>query len=481
MLGVGAQWPPESEEVRIDGYRRFEEMYSGDHRKAFAERVSQFLYNKGGDGLTWLTLDYPKSIVEIPAELMVGQPPVISYEDPELNNAWRGIASRSRWDAALLELAQDAGMRGDAVIAARYGEEGVVVEPRPAYVYFPTLSPDNVRVIREECIAWERPFEGKIIIRVDRYKPGRSSPYVSGILTREAYLLNGQKRLGRRMIGAELARVLGEDEEEEAIGLERSPLVHYPNTRPGNKFFGSSDLGGGLPTLFQAVDHRLSEMDRTLDKHGSPKMSGPASLIDKNGMVNLASDFFGVSPGQAPPQYLTWDSQQIAQFKQLEAIIEEILKHSRISKLLMGFVNGASYDSARAYKMQLAPTLSKVDKKTTYLDASTREIVRVAVAMETGRSYLNTPEPNIRWRHGLPKDLTEMATTNSQRIANGTLSRHTATMAELDCDEQTATNERAKVLAEQQSFGGAAPAPPSKIPTPEDKAPAADEGSEETR
>jgi len=460
VLETGAQWPPDRE--RIEGYRRFECLYRGDHRSAFKEKVASLLFNKGGDGLTWLALDYPRTIVDIPADLLVGAPPVISYEDKTLNAAWQDIAERSRFDACLLELAQDKGMRGDAVIEARGLGENVLIEPKPAYCYFPELSLDNVREVRGEALAWSRGFEGMTVVRVDRYTPGK--------ISREAYVLDGMK-MGRRIIGAQLSRVLGPGVPEESrTGVERSTLVHVPNTRGSNDFFGRSDLGGGLVTLFEEVDERLSQIVRILDKHASPKMAGPANLIDQDGNVNLLADYFGVSGNQPVPQYLTWDAQLIAAFEAYKAVKDEIFRHSQISPLLAGYVNGASYDSGRAYKMQLAPTLAKTARKGLYLDAGLREAVRLAVAIYTGKSYSDTPAPNIRWRDGLPKDLQEMATTNGQRIEKGTLSRRSAIMSEMDCDEATADNEIARIDAENKPLAPSLMAPEINTSTPEHEA-----------
>jgi hypothetical protein len=130
-------------------------------------------------------------------------------------------------------------------------------------------------------------------------------------------------------------------------------------------------------------------------------------------------------------------------------VIEEIWKHSQISPLLAGYVNGASYDSSRAFRLQMAATLLMMARAGLYLHAATSDVVRVALALKLGQTFAETPAPNIRWRDGLPKDLAELAQTNSTRIATGTLSRHTAIMAELDCDEATAAAELAKAEAEK--------------------------------
>jgi hypothetical protein len=87
MIATGTQWPPDSE--RINDYRRFLALYDGDHRDAFIEKVAAQIYK--GDALTYLTCNYPRTIVNIPADLLVGAPPVISYEE----RAQRSLAKDS--------------------------------------------------------------------------------------------------------------------------------------------------------------------------------------------------------------------------------------------------------------------------------------------------------------------------------------------------------------------------------------------------
>lgn len=465
MWEKGQEWPPDKE--RIANYRKYEALYEGRHAEVFKDTVDA-VPDAVGDKRTKLVLDYPRSIVDIPAELLVGQPPVISYEDPILNASWQGIADRSDWDPTLLEMTQDAGKLGDAVLLARRTAQGARLEAKPAYCYFPELADGDVRAVRSEALAWQETVDGKKVVRVDRFD--------SVSIRREAYYLDTLK-LGDRLTSAEIRPLLGKDPEVELHGLARSALVHLPNTRSSNQFFGRSDLGGGLPALFEEANYRLTQIARILDKHASPKMAGPSSFIGEDGRVDLAQDYFGIGQGQTAPQYLVWNAQLEIAIKQLEVVFEEILKHSKISKLLMGFVNGASYDSARAYKMQLTPTLGKVDRKAIYLDRACSVAVRVAVALDLGRAYSEVPPPNIRWRLGLPKDLSEMATTNNLRIQSRTLSRRSAVMAEMDCDEATAENELDLVAQDEERFGmgtATAPAPEKKQPLHVETAPASE-------
>lgn len=466
------EWP--ADQGRISRYLAFERLYKGEHHKAFAARVNQQLAIAGRDGLTFLALDYPKTIVDIPADLLVGHSPVISFDqDPDLNETWTGIANRSNFDALILEAVQDGRFRGDAVFTARpIGADGqALIETKPAYSYYPELDPDNVRNVLSENLAWKREFEGRDVLRVDRYQPDQ--------IVREGYLLTPAGKVVRPIIGAELNRLLGGGDPIIPSGVDVPPLAHFPNTRASNEFFGRSALGGGLPGLFEEIDVRLSQTSIILDKHADPKMAGPPLAVGPDGrVIGWELGYIQIEDGNQLPRHLVWDAQLIAAFKQYENLKDEIFRHAQICPILAGYVNGARYDSGRAFRMQMAPTLSLVNRTGLYLAPPLRLIVRIAVAIERKVPLATVPEPNIRWRDGLPKDLAEMAQTNSQRIAAGTLSRESAIQMEMECNRATAQGEMSRWAAEQERFGAPAQPAAPEIPTPV-PAPAVAAGSEE--
>jgi SPP1 Gp6-like portal protein len=442
-------WP--ADKKRLERYWLYEQLYDGEHADAFEAKLKKPIKNAAGDGLTWLEFDYPRMIVDVSTNLLVGEPPVISYEDDELNEALRKVMERSRFGAALLEVAQSAAMHGDSVMVTRMTEEGVVVEPKPAYCYFPEQNPDNCREVLSEQLAWVREYADTEVLRVDRYTPGE--------ITREAYWMDGPK-VGLRIFGPDLEILLDDEPETIQTGLsDRNNLVHVPNQRKASDLFGRSDLGGGLPSLFEEINWRASQISVILDRHADPKMSGPKISrppgSDPRKPIDLSEhSYIEVTDGTSLPQYLIWDAQLISATAQYERCKAEILRHSETAAVLAGEIKGARFDSARAYRIQLAPTLAKNSRKRTHLDPAIKEILRIAVAIELRRSYADTPPPNVKWRDGLPKDTSEASQTENNRIASKTTSRLSAIRRLDDCDEQTAMDELARIEDEHQKFGG---------------------------
>lgn len=435
---------------RMARYRLFDLLYDGEHEEAFSDKLAEPKKSAGGDGLTWLELDYPRIIVDVSTNLLVGETPVISYEDEELNNTLRDILERSRFAATIVEVAQAAAKRGDGVMVATWTDSGVVIEPKPAYSYFPEQHPDNCRCVLSEQLAWARNWGDRRVLRVDRYLPG--------LIHREAYLLSKADKVGRRLTGSDLDDVLGgEPELVETMLLDRNTLVHVPNQRGDHDYFGRSDLGGGLPSLFEEINWRVSQISRILDKHADPKMFGPqlgGPASKKNGVIDLRQvSYIEIGNDSPIPQYLVWDAQLIQAIEQYKRVEAEILRHSETAAVLAGKIEGARFDSARAYRIQLAPTLAKNSRKRGHLDPAIKEICRIAVAMTLGLPYAAVPAPSVKWRDGLPKDTAEASQTENNRIASKTSSRLSAIRRLDDCDEQTALAEMARIEAEQATLG----------------------------
>lgn len=468
------RWPAEPQ--RLNRYRRYEQLYRGEHHKAFAERVNMKLYKMARKGMGFLELDYPRTIVDIPADLLVGASPVISYRKAHLNDALKRVMDRSRFDSILREAVQDAGFRGDALFVVRQSVRGVVVEPKPAYTYFPEIDCDNCREALTEQLAWMREYNGEKILRVDRYLPGA--------IAREAYRLIGNE-VGPKFTGSKLVEIL-QGPPIVPTGIEdRNTLVHFPNVRSSNSFLGISDYDGGLHTLFEEIDVRATQISQILDRHADPKMSGPPLRLPPgaNGTLDFSTlNYFPVGSNDASPEYVTWDAQLQAAFQQYKNLADEIFRHSGICPMLAGYVTGARYDSGRAFRMQLAPTLLKVSRKALYLEPAVKETLRLAVAMELGLDYEDVDAPNIRWRDGLPKDLAQDSQTENNRIASQTTSRLDAIRRLDDCDEETALAVLDQIEAEQQRFGGVKRPPEiqtSETEEPADELEAVDESEED--
>lgn len=469
MIQKDADWPPEESRQRISGYKDYRALYEGRHKdvaeidKAIDIRIAM----QGSDILTYLVHDLPRLVVNIPVNLLISKSPVVSYPtetDPvtgeeresKFGAALHRIMKRSKIQATILEHVQDTSILGDGVLLVTGDKGSAKIEAKPAYCYFPTQDPDDAKSATQESLAWEREWDGDKVIRVDRYVPG--------YIVREAYKKNGDK-VGERLPDEVVEEMTGMPALAAIGPPDANRLIHVANNPSTNSYFGQSDLGGGLPSLFDEVNERASQIARILDKHAAPKLAGPAIYQDPKGRVQL-EEYIQTVDGEAP-KYITWDAQLQAAFMHLDRVVENLFACAEVSKALAYMVQGARYDSAPAAQMTFAQTLAKTARKRLYHDYGLKEAFQIAVAVELGMRYEDVPEPNIRWRDGLPKDMNRDALTEEIRLRSGTTSLVDAIRRLDDCDEKTAR----QTIIEQEKLGSTEPAqnqdPATKEPAEE--------------
>jgi hypothetical protein len=212
-------------------------------------------------------------------------------------------------------------------------------------------------------------------------------------------------------------------------------LWHIPNVRHGSHYWGSSEFSGGMESLLDSYNERLSEIHRALSKHSDPKVLLPEGVLDNEGNVNWRQlGAIELPPGTTSDaiKYLVWDPQLIPAFKELEVLGELIYKTSEISPAIFGEDKAGSIESGRAMRFRFMRTLSKIARRRLYWDKALREIL---VAMQSlaavyGQKYgdgLEVVEPrekvSIIWQDGLPEDALEAIQAEVQRVDAGLSSR----------------------------------------------------------
>lgn len=441
-----AEWPPPGHAERFDRYANFKKLFKSGVNEVLSKRIDYRLdrcTNKALAETCAIVLDYPRLMSLVCANLLVGEPPLIFFSDNSHNEAWQHIANESDLWPTLLEAAVSTSYHGDGVLMARRRDDGeVVVEAKPAYTWFPELSADQCREVRKHVFAWELDAGGRKVLRVDEY--------LGGECRRTVYEKPKALRVGAQITGRKAEEIIG-GPEIVSTGLSVPPIVHLPNLRSPDEYFGESDYTPGLLTLFGAACNRISQIDLILDLHAEPKMAGP-DITDPNGDVNpMAVQYYTIEGGGADfhPRYITWDAKLDSAYKHLEKICEEILAQSEISRVLIGWVNGARYDSAQAFKLQFVPTLAKTARKRTYADPALKRVARMAVALKLGKPLKEIPFPLIQWQDGLPQDALQSAQVEQIRLLSGTTSVMSAIQRQDSCTEAAAQEEMDQIALEK--------------------------------
>lgn len=442
-------WPPAGDGDRLARYARYQDLFEGNHARAF-ENLSAFVPSRRRR-IIYLTANYAGLISKLSADLLFGETPVFNAADGPGLESLKAIIRDNSLPTVLYESELSASFRGDAVFRVRWGkrhetdpEETVIIEEVPAYSYFVESSPDNVREVLSESVAWVHRVPGQrtCYLRVEEHTPG--------LIRQSAYALSESS--GKVGAQVPLSRVYGDAApmEEESTGVDRSLLVHVPNFRHGSRLWGMSDYYD-LESLFDAVNNRLSKTDAILDRHASPKLVLPIGATDAKGEIRLSDmDLFeagSVAEGSVV-RYVTWDAKLEAAFQHLEHLQDQIFRMAEVSPAAFGLDKAGSIESGRAMRMRFIRTQAKIARKRQYFDIGVRRVL--ALAQELKAVY-GGPDPvdiEIHWMDGIPDDYIEAVEVERSRVEAGLSSRETAIRRIDNVDEAQARNELQRIRNE---------------------------------
>jgi len=136
---------------------------------------------------------------------------------------------------------------------------------------------------------------------------------------------------------------------------------------------------------------RIGQIDRILDKHASPSMSGPASALEKDPVsgeyrIKAGNYFTRESTEDPAPGYIVWDGQLEANFKQVEKLINMLYTISEMGSALFGDLMSSTgqVPSGSALKRLMISPLAKVNRIRMRFDQlSKRQSLFAASLMDT--------------------------------------------------------------------------------------------------
>lgn len=468
-------WPPTREDAeRRAKYAYYEQIFDGDYDEAFESAEVE-----PGEEKVYLGADWGALICKVNADMLFGQPPIVSVGEDQTQ--LDQLLKATDLFALLNEAALPQAFRGDAVLLLEWDSQKKlpVISEIPACNYFALRSRDNDRRVLEEAVAWEVTVGLDTYLRVDRYK-GQT-------ITREAYKVKETVGNPWTVDGAGLVKLRKtervplawcypspEDEapppEQTTHKLPRSPLFLVPNQRHGSCYFGRSEFAGGLPSLFESFNQRLTELHEVISKHADPKLVLPEGVLDRHGRVK--SEDLGVieipngSENGDVFRYLIWDGQLIPATGELKILEELIFKFSETSPAIFGSDKAGSIESGRAMKFRFQRTLAKIARKVRIWDPILKELIWLMhwLAAEMGAEITfpdgrkepvkpPTRQAELSWQNGLPLDIKEQIEIESLRVQNTLTSRVKAIQRLDQCSEQKAAEELANMAKENELYG----------------------------
>lgn len=428
--------------LRLQDYDYFSKLFLGDHFTAFNIRIDDERYTKAYRKLRYIKANYAGLLSKIMADMLFSEPiRVIAPEGDQdfIDSLWY----QNKMDVQCYESALSNSAVGDGLFKIRIGkrhpadaESTVIIEDITPTIYFPHVDPFNARANPEvQELAWVFKKDGKEYLRKEIH--------TAGFIQNQVYAMEGG-RVGAiqplSIIGLDATKAL------EKTNVDRPLIVHVPNWKIGNMYFGLSDYYD-LDTIFYAINNRLTSIDNILDKHSDPILMVPPGVLDEKGHVNKkALGVIEVQEGEnQKPEYIVWDASLENAFKEIEKLMEVFYITGEISPDALGMGEGLS-DSGRALKFKLMRTIAKAARKKLYYDQAIKEVIYLAQLVAKANNVKIDGEmlkgepvvPEIDWADGLPIDQKEQLENETSAIDAGLTTKKDAIMRIYSVDEDTA-------------------------------------------
>lgn len=407
FLNSGEHFPPFREHPRLNRYRTNALLFQGAHQQVF----NRWQIDEDIQNLTVVS-NWHRRLSSLWADMLFGQPPQVKADDP---TAFREFVRRNDFFQVMHEAAIDVSRFGEAVLKMRWEGNNPVVETVPPSIWFPVVSPENVKRIQYHVIAWkwstDPAQEHNDRLSVEIHEPGR--------IEYRTYELGTDELVNRTL-----------ELDEEFTGINEFLVRPITNMTESSSIYGIDDYSDINP-IMEELEIRLSQISRVLDKHADPKMYGDETALEfdeRSGrwVVKGGGKFFPVSEDTQPPGYLTWDANLNAAFSQLEELMKQFYVMTNTSPASFGQLEQGLAESGSALRRLIMSTIIKQNRLRTRFDSALHDIFNIANQMQLRNNVPRIGDVEIVWRDALPEDITEQTNTTVARYGSGLISLEAA-------------------------------------------------------
>ena len=444
FLREGSAWPPPTEIERLTLYKQNRDLFEGRHEKVFKDWVR--LLRDDQQATLEIILNWPKRLSTLFADLLLGEPPQVKAGDEgskEQEAVARLIEQNSLFNVSY-EVAVDVSRYGVGIYKIRYIDRGVIQAQSPLY-WFPVVAPDNVKDALYHVLAYDYEEVRPKLIGEDRFKRLKVEIHERGRITTRIYDITSGNISG--MVG---------QEEVKETGVDDFLVVPVYNLSTSDRLVGLDDYSD-LDSIIQEIEVRVAQISRILDKHADPNLAGPDSALEqdpKTGQVTFrgGGKFFPLAPGDQPPQYVTWDGQLEAAFREIELLTEQFYALSETTAAAFGQLKAGLAESGSALRRLMMAPLAKVNRIRMRFDPALKKVLKLASALEVAQGMANAvklEDIHITWQDGLPDDDMERTQIEVQRYGAGLTSRESALKRLDGLEGQSLKDEIARIEGEQ--------------------------------
>lgn len=462
FLERGQPFPPDTELKRLRRYRENKLLFEDEHAKVYKEQFNRIECVIGNFDrvVSYATiLNYQKLMTLKMADLTFGQPPKISVADDNKQVVIDRIVYDTDLYNKLYVSAIDVSRYGDSIMQISKSDNGKAqLNITAPTLWFPVVNQDNIKEFEYHCFCWVYIVDSKrekYGLRVQIHKPREPS-----VCEEHSYELDGEA--GRFKIGKEISnqsRLILETQ------LDVCPIYRVSNTQTSDRCFGIDDYSS-IDSIISELIVRISQISKVLDKFASPSMTGPASSLTYNDTLGRwelkAAEYYVRENDTDPaPEYLTWDANMEASFKQIELLINQLYSISEMGSALFGDLSNSTGNvtSGTALRRLMMSPLAKARRIANSYDNVIKQVISACASIYN--TVIEPSEISITWNDGLPSDPIEEANIMDIRTGGkATISRYTA-IRRLDGLSDKDTDMEIAMIEEDNNSDTMGTAPPN--------------------
>ena len=413
FLDIGERFPPKSEKDRLRMYQKNRELFESNHAEVYEEdlkRIERVIGNFEDVVSYPVVLNFQKLMSLKIADLLLGEPPIIKAgdEDSKEQETIKLIQEKSMLQNTSYQVAIDTSRYGDGLFFIRQGVDGGVIDLTNPSIWFPVVSPDNVREIINHVLAWE------FMEKMDGTERHFLKAQIHGKGSYEERVYETTGGMIIKLISSETI----------FTGLDDFAIIQVPNIITTDRATGLDDYTD-VDSIISELMVRVGQVSRILDKHASPSASGPASSVERDPItgewkLKMGSFFIRESMDDPPVEYVTWDGQLEANFNHIEKLVNFLYTISEMGSAIFGDLTAATgqVPSGTALKRLMISPLAKVNRIRMRFDHALKDAINLASQLG-GKNIVNLKDTDISiiWQDGLPGDALEDANIIEKRTA----------------------------------------------------------------
>ena len=424
---------------RLRKIESLRQLFAGKHKAFFflskrTQHAFARLYGTKAD-VFYMSENLPGLCVLKHADLLLGEPVIVEPGDfdESVSQAIERINSNSKINQQLYKLITTAGWAGKSYAQITVANGSVKISEIKPELIEPTYD-DADNLIAATYKKFVK-VNGKDLLKIVRHEVGK-------IIT-QYYQVEAGKIIKR-------ISVPGCNEIIDTK-INHLTIIETQNFVPAGE--GMSDFAGSI-SLIDEINSRLTKISEILDQHGAPAIVALRDLFDEDGNLNLKNKVIAADnmEAAAPIKYVTWQAQLVEQTAEYDRAVKAFLRQMEVAPCLIGIDGGTSADGWKKYRLQLTPTLARVNRKQQFFAPTIVQMYQVAMELENAHllqpSYQVSPV-KLSFADGIPADADEVLTRVTSAHASGLMSRKRA-LLELHGNTRIADAELEQLDLEQE-------------------------------